>query len=413
MDQGDDEKRVPHPLDLQEGEEDEQHPAAAPGLPSYQEATSEPRQPPPAYLAPGSPHTPGADHLPTAPFLDEKRRAHPDEAPPPSSSPPGPSSPEPSLQYTITVQNAALQQQKRILIQPAAPAPVPGDADFACDGWDDDAGRDVWWEVDYATKYAATMRRRRRAGGGPEERPPSWGHVAENVAELQYPEFIWPGWCGVDVTFLPPSAAADGAGGRGGAAPGKRFMHCTGVVTSRYAMDLPAMGGRRYVWQKTHRALEDGNGNGAGGGQGGQGGGGEKERLRRYYAATEKGGDGDQAATTAPQNAAPHGSAAGALFASDWTPFSPLYLVDAPGARHVLARYTRSAPWARARGVLEVFPRRRGDAGDPPAVGAAAFVEGVAVACAAMVGMQDRLGLAASLVEAGAESYAGKGKGRA
>ncbi|KAK7934657.1 hypothetical protein PG985_000152 [Apiospora marii] len=401
-----DEKRNPHPLDSQEDEEE--HHAHAPGLPSYQEATSELRQPPPAYLAPNSTHTPGANNSTTA-FLDEKRRAHHD-APTSSSS----SSQSEPLKYIITVQNAALQQQKRILVQPA-----PGTGDPNPNRWDNDAS-DVRWEANYTTKYAATMLHREGGlrRGGPE--PSSW-----NVAELKYPEFIWPGWCGVDITFL--LNAVDGTC-RG--APGKRFMHCTGVMTTKYAVDLPVMEGRRYVWQKTHRGLEDGNGSG----HGGQGmGGDEKERLQRYYSALEKGGGdgGNQAAATAttttatPQNpsvsstSSPHGSAAGAaldlsaIFSNSWTPFTPLYLVDAESESHVLAQYTRSAPWASERGILEVFPHRRGNA-EPQQIGEAAFVEGVVIACAAMVGMQDRLGLVSSLVEAGAEGYyAGKGKGRA
>lgn len=415
MDHGD-EKRMPHPMDAQDEDE---HPDAAPGLPSYQEATSELRQPPPAYLAPDASHTLGA-YNPATTFLDGKRRAaHQDAAPPTSSSSSSPS--EPSIKYIVTVQNATLQLQKKIDIRPG---PGPGDLDPA--RWDHDAS-DVRWEVYYRSKYEATMERRegRVRCTGPE---PSMA----NVATFKYPEFIWPGWCGVDITFLLNEVDGTGRG-----APGKKFMHCTGVMTTKYTVDLPVMRHQRYVWQKTHRGLGGGE-NRNGSSQGGQVVGDEKQRLQQYYAAMENGGVGNipaapaTTAATTPQNpsssSSPHGSAAGAaldissLFTNNWTPFTTQYLVDAQTESHVLAQYTRSAPWASERGILEVFPHsRRGAADDgglqqqPLQVGESAFIEGVVISCAAMVGMQDRLGLVSSLVEAGVESYAatGKGKGRA
>ncbi|KAK8112545.1 hypothetical protein PG984_013071 [Apiospora sp. TS-2023a] len=359
MDQGD--RKIPHPLDSSQDEEDE-HAPDAPDLPSYQEATSELRQPPPAYLARDATNTPGA-YYPTTTILDEKRRAYHDAAPTSSSS----SQSEP-LKYIVTVESATLQREKRISIEPAV---RHDDDDGSEDGQWGYYWTDTRWEVSYDSKYTARMTQ--CAGGVRSTGPEPSSHP---VAEFKYPEFIWPGWCGVDIVF----------------------------------------------------GSSLGNGNGSG--QGGQAVGNEKQRLQQYYSAMERGEGGNPpaAATTTtanPQNpassASPHGSAAGAaldltsLFSNNWTPFTPQYLVDAQTESHVLAQYTRSAPWASERGILEVFPSsRRADDGLQPQIEESAFIEGIVISCAAMVGMQDRLGLVSSLVEAGAESYAaGKGKGRA
>lgn len=368
--------------------EDDGHPPVAAGLPSYQEATTGLAQPPPAYLAPGS-RTPGADSA-IAHDPDEKRagRAYDD-----ASSPTTPSQP---LTFSISFQSSWLLQ-KKIHIKPAD---VSGPTN----------SNTTRWEVDYTSKYNATMNRLEGAGAATTTPPP------RNVATFKFPEFIVPSACGVTITFMPHEAEDPRH-----ASPTVRFMHTTGMVTTKYALDLPVMRNARYVWQTSYRGSDDRGG-------AGQTQGDEKARLQQHFSMAEKGihaGVGGNPTTPPSRAQAPSASSSRSvatapafdfsnLLSDTWTPYTTQYLVnDEQGHTHVLARYTRAAPWASERGKLEIFLSNKRDDGLQPKFLGAALVEGIIISCAAMVGMQDRLGLASSLVEAYADNYVGKGKGRA
>ncbi|KAK8030118.1 hypothetical protein PG993_011409 [Apiospora rasikravindrae] len=390
MDDHGDTKAPPHPRLLDS--EDEEHP---PGLPSYQEATSGTRLPPPSYFHPDTTTntTPGTDSTITTnnntTYPDEKARpyGHDDATPSPSSSSQQPAG---ALTFIISLQNASALLHKKILIRPAGGL------------------ANIGWEVEYTSKYQATMKR--TAGPGPaREKGEGEGEEKEaaaqsrDVARLKYPEFIVPGWCGVTVTFLPHEAEVGAE-----AVPGRavNFMHCTGVMATKYAMEYPVMRGR-------------------GGGQVQAQGGDEKQQQQQSFMAEKAmlgAGSNNPAAAATTQNlsaassspaAAAGGFDFGSLFSNNWTPFLTQYLVDESEEKHVLAQYTRSAPWATERGILKIFPQNESPDGTMPQFEGPAFIEGILISCAAMVGMQDRLGMVSSLVEAGAEAYAGKGKGRA
>ncbi|KAK7995560.1 hypothetical protein PG990_014333 [Apiospora arundinis] len=388
-----DEKTSSH-LNKSEEEEEHEHPPVAAGLPSYQEATRGQAQPPPAYLAPSS-GTTGPDSTTTT-WTDEKRAARAFDN---ASSSPLPAQSENPLTFSIAFQSSWLLQ-KKIHIKPVNAG-----------GADANAG--VRWEVDYTSKYQATMN---RLGAGADAT--SSAPAPRNVATFKYPEFILPSACGVTITFLPHENENPRH-----ASPTIRFMHTTGMVTTKYALDLPVMRNGRYVWQTSYRG-------GDGKGQAPQGD--EKARLlqqqqqqQQQFYMSEKGMNNAGNPTTTPhQPPTPSSSSAAAaaeqpfdfsnLFSDTWTPYTTQYLVDEREQTHVLARYTRAAPWAAERGKLEIFlDNRREDGLQPLDTGRAALVEGIVISCAAMVGMQDRLGLASSLVEAYADSYVGKGKGRA
>ncbi|KAK8079257.1 hypothetical protein PG994_003064 [Apiospora phragmitis] len=213
-------KKTPHPLTS----EDDEHPPA-PGLPSYQEATSGPRQPPPVYFAPGT-NTPGVDSTTTYP--EEKSRAYVDDA--------ASTSHFKALKFSISMQTSRLLQ-KKIFIKTTTADDTSATTKNATT---------TRWEVEYTTKYSATMKRLEVGSG-------TWGRVgaepsSRDVATFKYPEFVLPTWCGVTITFLPHEAETPRH-----TSPTTRFMHCTGVMTTKYALDLPVMRNGRYVWQTTHQ----------------------------------------------------------------------------------------------------------------------------------------------------------------
>ncbi|KAK7959824.1 uncharacterized protein PG986_004678 [Apiospora aurea] len=361
--------KAPHPH-LLDSQDEEQHHADAPGLPSYQEATSGTRQPPPSYFHPDTTHTPGAGSTTTTTYPDEKARpyGHDDASPRAAAVPSSSQQPASALTFIISLQNASVLLHKKIAIRPAG------------------CLANIGWEVEYASKYRAAVNRFEVPGAGQQQRaeeeeekaaraqPEDMRGFPREVAALKYPEFIVPGWCGVTVTFLPKHHVHDAVGtgmelemGVEERKPTKRFMHCTGVMSTKYAMEFPELGGG--------------------------------------------------ASSSSQAAAAAAGFDLSSLFPNNWnnwTPFLTQYLVDEAEEKHVLAQYTRSAPWASERGILKIFPQNgREEGGAKTQFEDPVFIEEIVIACAAMVGMQDRLGMVSSLVEAGAEAYAGKGKGRA
>lgn len=86
-----------------------------------------------------------------------------------------------------------------------------------------------------------------------------------------------------------------------------------------------------------------------------------------------------------------------------WTPFPPQQLVEELSKR-VLATYARAAPWAKHQGYLKILPFEQELTAE--------VIEGIVIATAALVGMQDAMGVTASLIESGVDSVRIMGKGK-
>ncbi|KAK8062221.1 hypothetical protein PG997_014318 [Apiospora hydei] len=336
-DHGDSETPHPHPLDL---EDEDQHHADAPGLPSYQEATSGTRQPPPSYFHPDTTNaTSGADSTTTTTYPDEKARpyGHDNAVQPPAAAIPSSSRQQPAaaLTFIISLQNASALLRKKIAIRPAGGLAHIG------------------WEVEYASKYRAAVNRFEGPGaeqqqrGGEEKKaargPECLRGFPREVAALKYPEFIVPGWGGDEKQQQQQS-----------------FMSEKAMLGAGHNPPAGAP------------------------------------------ATTQN------PSTSSSSQAAAAGFDLGSLFSEQLEQLDPV--PDAVpgrgsgGEAHPCAVHAVCALGQRA-GILKIFPQNRREEGsvkmkfeDP------VFIEEIVIACAAMVGMQDRLGMVSSLVEAGAEA---------
>ena len=214
------------------------------------------------------------------------------------------------------------------------------------------------WRLGFSNKYTARLE---RMGPWPAQQQTP----VRPVAELAFPSIEVPFMGGVAVTFLPLEEDVEHSPRY--AAPAKRFLETAGLVTTQYALNFPARSNARCVWMTTPPPPQ-------------------------YRSPSPQPG---------LAAAAPAASSSSSKTQADWTPFLTHYFIE-ESSRDLIASYTRSAPWAPERGKLEIYQTHR------PA--SPKLVEGVVTACAAMVAVQDRMGLLSSLVEVGADALMGKGK---
>lgn len=207
------------------------------------------------------------------------------------------------------------------------------------------------WELTYTSKHTANMRRHAAA---PQERL-----VLREIADITFPKpkDIWPG-CGPIIKFFPHEAETERKGHRH-ATPTDRFMQCTGWLTQKYALDLPALNGARVVWEVSDKNLPMADG--------------------ATHAGSERSGKGKEVLDVQASRAVDQPSASKEK--QSWTPFSRQYLVE-EYSEDVHASYLRAAPWSKYSGTLTIAP------GSSPEL-----VEGVVITTAAMVAMQYYIGL--------------------
>lgn len=229
-----------------------------------------------------------------------------------------------------------------------------------------------YWQLKYHTRYKATVRRH---APEPQSRLP-----LKEVAEIKFPESsqIWPG-CGPTITFWPHEEEIQKRGLRHVSATDK-FMHCTGWLTSKFALDLPALGGMRVIW----KVARDGDPAS------------ETDSTSRPSSSSTS--------EKAPLKSSPGDGSESKTKSASWTPFPIQHLVK-EWSSQVLATYSRAAPWSKHEGYLTILPFEQDLSAE--------VIEGIVISTAAMIGMQHAIGLAGSLIESGFGSMRGKGKGKA
>ncbi|KAK4497525.1 hypothetical protein PRZ48_011976 [Zasmidium cellare] len=223
-----------------------------------------------------------------------------------------------------------------------------------------------YWQLRYSSRYKATMRRQ-----APE---PQSNFPLKEVAEIKFPETMKPD-CGPTITFWPHEDEIERRGLRHVSAT-DRFMHCTGWFTSKCALDLPALGSSRVVW------------------------------LVPKGKDSEQGPTARKGSTTSEKPFEQHSSAErrrSTIKDQVWTPFPTQHLVEESSNR-IVATYSRAAPWSKHEGYLTILPSEGGMAAE--------VIEGIVITTAAMIGMQDANGMAASLIESGFDSVRTRGKGK-
>lgn len=240
-----------------------------------------------------------------------------------------------------------------------------------------------YWRLNYQSKYLARLYRYY-----PSQARVDSDFPARQVAEVKFPEFIWPG-CGPTITFEPHEEAA---------APERvgRFMKCTGWMTPRYTLEMPALGGAKCTWRAVRPSKKDVNGaeNGEAGEVWWQGDAEAGAQPQEHVA--QRTGNGEPQVTTVGDLIA---QAKACINDDSWTPYPKQHFVMGTSANsgRVIAEYTRAAPWNKNAGVLSIITSQDGSTSPE-------YIESIIIACAAMVGMQDRMGLASSLMEASTES---------
>jgi hypothetical protein len=227
------------------------------------------------------------------------------------------------------------------------------------------------WTLNYDNKYSTRLNRH-AARIEPDQTP----HPTRQIAEIKFPTFIWPG-CGPTVIFEPHEeeiARRGSNNNNNNATRTETSLRCKGTIfTTTHAIDLPILPGSRVVWQAIPPP---------------QVGGPSGSKLDSSTASP--------AAAPRPVKLVTVGDivaqARKTIHDETWTPYPQLRLV-VEGDGTVLATYSRAAPWARDFGSLEIVPPSAGSA-------TSEYVEGIVVGCVAVVGMQNRMGLASSLLPA-------------
>ncbi|CAK4031408.1 Hypothetical predicted protein [Lecanosticta acicola] len=248
-----------------------------------------------------------------------------------------------------------------------------------------------YWRLNYESKYFARLYRYQADQARVDGDIP-----ARQVAEIKFPEFIWPG-CGPAIKIEPHGEAA-------GPERKETFMKCAGWMTTRYSLDMSVLGGAKCTWRAIRPPKKDANG----------GGNGQDADMPSQPDPT---GSDSASPTRGPlaQKSAGELVTVGDVIAQakayindeSWTPYPKLHLVlgTATSSGRVIASYSRAAPWNKNAGELSIVSSQHEPNSDE-------YTEGIIIACTAMVGMQDRMGLANSLMEASTESVvASKRKG--
>ncbi|CAK3880496.1 Hypothetical predicted protein [Lecanosticta acicola] len=231
------------------------------------------------------------------------------------------------------------------------------------------------WRLNYEKKYFARLHRY----GADKDKG---DFPMRQVAEVKYPEFKLGG--GPVITFEPHEEEIARRGARH-VSRTDRLMLCTGWFSSRFGIDLPVSNGARCEWRAVRAEGKENDLE-------------AQEGVTVNPAAVKTPGSTIIERRPAKAQTPMETFEQARKFVQDnsWTPYPTQELVEEVFGT-VRARYTRAAPWATRDGTLEIL-QPEGTQITP------GYIEGIVIVAAAMVGMQDRMGLASALVEAGAES---------
>ncbi|USW59356.1 hypothetical protein Slin15195_G126750 [Septoria linicola] len=252
------------------------------------------------------------------------------------------------------------------------------------------------WRLNYDSKYHARLQRYTAAQTASDRHTAQVGDFPfRQIAEVKFPEFIIPGaGCGATVKFDPHEEELARLGNVSNISSGKKpsprvqkFMQCTGWLSTRYSMEIPVLDHLQASWKtiprpRTTRIVS----------------GGVSETQEETAIVERKTSDIERQARNRNVKLITIGDlidqARRTLNDETWTPYAPQQLIIEFDGRCV-ATYQRASPWAKHAGTLTIRQPEIGQVQVTPE-----FIEGIIIATAAMVGMQDRIGLASGLMEA-------------
>lgn len=275
-------------------------------------------------------------------------------------------------------------------ITPADDAPIPSSSPMV--------PPTSHWRLNYDKKYHARLHRYTTTPHDVNRNTAQVGDFPyRQIAEIKFPEFIIPGaGCGAMVKFdtheeeLTRLGSYATARGKKPIPRVQKFMQCEGWLTTSYMMEVPVLDHLQASWKSAPRpkpvnAVPE---------QGG---------ITKETAIVER-KTTDMEREAKKQNVAlvtigdMIETAKRAINNETWTPYAPQQLVVESDGR-VAATYQRASPFAKHAGVLTIHQPEVDQVSN-----LAEFIEGIVIATTAMVGMQDRIGLASGLMEAASTS---------
>lgn len=254
------------------------------------------------------------------------------------------------------------------------------------------------WRLNYDKKYHARLHRYTAAQNAINRNTAQVGDVPfRQIAEIKFPEFLIPGvGCGATVKFdtheeeIARLGSLATARGKKPLPRVQKFMQCEGWLTTSYTMEVPVIDHLQASWKAVPRPRTTRVGSGP------------AEAAKDTAIVERKTTDLEREAkkqniTLVTINDMIE-TAKRTLNNETWTPYSPQQLVVESEGR-VVATYQRASPFAKHAGVLSIIPPGIGQVSS-----VSEYIEGIIIATATMVGMQDRIGLASGLMEAASTS---------
>lgn len=254
------------------------------------------------------------------------------------------------------------------------------------------------WRLNYYKKYHARLQ---RYTATPNDADRNTAQAADfpfrQIAEIKFPEFIIPGvGCGATVKFdlheeeLARLGNFTTVRGKKPLPRVQKFMQCEGWLTTSYIMEVPVLDHQQTSWKPVPRPKTAKTESGM------------VEAAKETAIVERKTTDMEREAKKQNITLVTIGdmieAAKRTINNENWTPYSPQQLVVESDGR-VVATYQRASPFAKHAGILTIHQPKPGQVSSLPE-----FVEGIIIATTAMVGMQDRIGLASSLMEAASTS---------
>lgn len=249
------------------------------------------------------------------------------------------------------------------------------------------------WRLNYHSKYFARLQRYAYRGSSEAERQLG-DFPFRQVAEMKFPEFIWPP-CGAAI-IIEPHEEDILRKGSGEIKRLEEFLHCSGWLNTRYSIHLPVLGEEKVEWTTPRKFNPDAV---------------ETEVSRSPSAHPPPAAFAKESqSATAQLKLLTVGDiielTKARLNDDTWTPFPIQHLTSATSPSNPLATYQRASPWAKHSGILTIIPPADLSTLTPE------YIESIIIATAFMVGMQDRTGFANHLMEVANLEYAEKKRAR-
>ncbi|CZT21770.1 uncharacterized protein RCC_07635 [Ramularia collo-cygni] len=252
------------------------------------------------------------------------------------------------------------------------------------------------WRLNYDKKYHARLHRYTSTPQDYNSKAQLGDFPYRQIAEIKFPEFIIPGiGCGAMVKFdmheeeLARLGSYATARGKKPMPRVQKFMQCEGWLTTSYTMEVPVLDHLQASWRTVPRPKGTNPGSGLENAK-------ETAIVERKTTDMEKEAKKQNIALVTISDMV--AMAKRTLHDETWTPYAPQQLVVESDGR-VIATYQRASPFAKHAGVLTIHNQELSHVSCVPE-----FIEGIVIATTTMVGMQDRIGLASSLMEAASTS---------